>query len=511
MYKFYCCFILFVGLLCLYRTKAQSKTLFIEPLQVNVKAEGATVNLKVKSTEGKYNIEIPPSAKLWLKLITQTDSTAELLVKFNNSGFDRQIYLAFLQKKEIQNVQITQPAFLSNIIDKRWLSVAVSSPKDWYGSPESVEVAENVLLYQRNIGGWPKNIPMHHFLTDEEKAKVASEKNNDDAIFDNGATTSEMKFLARMYKNLKDERYKKAFNKGLDFIVKAQYGSSYRGEGGWPQEFPLRGKGYKDRITFNDNAITNLLRLLRDISDRKDLFKDIVDDIYMNKAKNAYGKGVQCILRCQVKENGVKTFWCAQHDEYTLDPSFGRPHELPSYSGAEGVDILRFLMEIDNPSEEIKEAIISAVTWLEKSKIPNKKVIDIKDGNTIIDKKIVDAEGEDLWPRFVQIGGDVGKRIYSKLLMDLDKIKRDGFSMRDNVISSYNDKNAGKAIYGIYDNKRPIYLYRFLYNYEDTPFVNDAPTSLDANARKSYLFIGNWGQQILKTAYPAWKKKNGFL
>lgn len=503
--------LVFIG--CLYFTCsiAQDAALVVEPLQASVKAQGASVSIKVKSNAGKWKLNIPSEAASWLLIASQTDTSIVLQAKFNNSGFDREAELVFSQKKNNQKVTIKQAEFQSSITERRWLSVAVSEPKEWYGSPESIEVADNVLLYQRTIGGWPKNIPMHHLLKDEEKVAIANDKNKDDAIFDNGATTSEMKFLARMYKHVKDERFRKAFNKGLEFIIKAQYGSSYKGEGGWPQEFPLRGKGYKDRITFNDNAITNLLRLLRDISERKDLFKEIVDDAFMVKAKAAYDKGIKCILNCQVKEDGVKTFWCAQHDENNLDPAFGRPHEPPSYSGGEGVDILRFLMEIENPSQEIKDAVVAGVAWLEKSKMPNKKVIEVKEGNAVIDKKIVDADSEDLWGRFVQIGGDVGKRVYAKLVLDLDKVQRDGVSMRDNVTSSYNEKNAGKPIFGIYDNTRPLYLYRFLYNYEDTPFINGAPTSLDAKARRSYLFVGNWAQQLLKVTYPAWKKKNGIL
>jgi hypothetical protein len=34
-----------------------------------------------------------------------------------------------------------------------WKYVATQMPDEWYGSEESVGVAENVLLYQRDIGG----------------------------------------------------------------------------------------------------------------------------------------------------------------------------------------------------------------------------------------------------------------------------------------------------------------------------------------------------------------------
>jgi pectinesterase len=46
-------------------------------------------------------------------------------------------------------------------IGRSWQSVATRMPDEWYGSEESIRVAENVLLYQRDAGGWPKNIAIH--------------------------------------------------------------------------------------------------------------------------------------------------------------------------------------------------------------------------------------------------------------------------------------------------------------------------------------------------------------
>jgi len=55
------------------------------------------------------------------------------------------------------------------ISERSWSSVATGMPDEWYGSSESKMIAENVLLYQRNIGGWPKNTPFHKPLSDSEK------------------------------------------------------------------------------------------------------------------------------------------------------------------------------------------------------------------------------------------------------------------------------------------------------------------------------------------------------
>lgn len=37
---------------------------------------------------------------------------------------------------------------------------AMLQPEEWYGSEDAQRIADNVLLYQNNNGGWLKNIDM---------------------------------------------------------------------------------------------------------------------------------------------------------------------------------------------------------------------------------------------------------------------------------------------------------------------------------------------------------------
>ena len=43
---------------------------------------------------------------------------------------------------------------------------------EFFKTPEALKVGEQILLYQRITGGWPKNINMAKPLTDREKAQV---------------------------------------------------------------------------------------------------------------------------------------------------------------------------------------------------------------------------------------------------------------------------------------------------------------------------------------------------
>ena len=42
----------------------------------------------------------------------------------------------------------------------RWRQVVYDQPDEWYGSDEAIQIADNVLLYQRNSGGWPQFYPL---------------------------------------------------------------------------------------------------------------------------------------------------------------------------------------------------------------------------------------------------------------------------------------------------------------------------------------------------------------
>jgi pectinesterase len=268
-------------------------------------------------------------------------------------------------------------------------------PDDWYGSEESKTIAGNVLLYQRDAGGWPKNTAVHNPLTEVEKAKINDNKGLNDAIFDNSATTTEMKFLARMYNKTNDEAYKTSFNKGLKFILDAQYDN-----GGWPMFYPLR-KGYYTHITFNDDAIVNILEMLRDIGEKKSLYTSITNDDYIGLSKEAYKKGIDCILRTQIRVNGKPTVWCAQHDEYTFLPAKARSYELPSFSGAESVGIVRLLMEIPDPAPEIIKSVQGAIEWFDNHRIKNTRWESFINSEGSKDRKIVsDPTAGDMWARF---------------------------------------------------------------------------------------------------------------
>jgi len=283
-----------------------------------------------------------------------------------------------------------------DISDMRWNRVVFSQPEKWFGSEEAFRIAENVLLYQRNIGGWPKNMPMHHVLTKKEKRELLKLQSVDEgATTDNGATVMELFYLSRVYKATKSEPYKAAFLRGIEYLLEAQYPN-----GGWPQFYPLK-NDYSRHITFNDGSMVNIMRVMRAISQKSDAFSIVADEQIVLKAKLAYEKGIKVILESQYKQDGVFTVWCAQHHEVTLEPAKARTYELPSLSGAESAGIVLLLMEIENPSIEVVNAIRSAVRWFEKSKISGIRVESYRTEDGVRDMRVVADENAPVqWARF---------------------------------------------------------------------------------------------------------------
>lgn len=241
-----------------------------------------------------------------------------------------------------------------------------------------------ILTWQSDHGDWPKNKDTISKPYDGDRTKLQG-------TFDNGATTGELRALARAYNQTGDKRYELAFLKGLDHILRAQYTN-----GGWPQYFPLR-KGYYTHITFNDNCMIRIMEFLRDTSSEEEF--SFIDKARRTAAKRAVDLGIECVLKCQTVIKGTLTVWCAQHDEVSFAPTSARAYELASLSGSESAGILKFLMKLDNPSPEVVRSVKAGVAWFESSKIKGIRIEKV-DGDRIV---IADQAASPVWARFYEL------------------------------------------------------------------------------------------------------------
>ena len=315
-------------------------------------------------------------------------------------------------------------------------------------------VAENMLLYQRAIGGWPKavnevKVDYTKTLTDTEKKAIRNDSMHIDATMDNNATMREIRYLVKAYKQTNNRNYLNAAEKGIRYYLIAQNAA-----GGWPQFYPDSAL-YRSQITYNDDAMTNVLNILQDIVEAKNDF-DVVNPAFVPKAAEAVRRGILCILATQIKVNGKLTAWCAQYNKKTLEPEMARKFELVSISGNESVGVVRFLMRIKNPSLQIKQSIMAAVDWFQQVKIEGYKYVDIPSPNEPKgkDRVILPETGSTLWARFYEIGTN-----------------RPFFSGRDSIKK--------------YDVKE-----------------------IESERRNGYAWYGTWPEKLINTEYPEWARQN---
>jgi PelA/Pel-15E family pectate lyase len=307
----------------------------------------------------------------------------------------------------------------------------------WFTSDEGRRILDNVVSWQNANGGWWKAYDTSKPRTADAKAGDPSKPSTGDedswhraSTFDNKATYTEMRLLARGYRLTQEPKYRASFERGLKYIFESQYPN-----GGWPQRFPL-GNDYGRHITYNDNAMTGVMALLMDVAKGEADFAWVAPD-QRKHAKEAFDRGVQCVLDTQIKVNGKLTGWCQQHDEKTLAPTSARTYELPSIAAAETAGILRLLMKIDDPSPQVRQSIRAAAAWLEQSKMTGKRLVERKDPSLPKgrDVELVDdpSAAEPIWSRFYEIDtnrpffcGRDGVKKYS--LSEIEHERRVGYA-----------------------------------------------------------------------------------
>jgi PelA/Pel-15E family pectate lyase len=267
-------------------------------------------------------------------------------------------------------------------------------------------------------------------LNEQDKAAILQAKSKTDSTLDNGATHTQMRYLARVYTATGLERFKDGFLRGLDYLLAAQYRN-----GGWPQFYPSQGNPkYSRYITFNDGAMIGAARLLRDVAEQKPEYA-FVDQARRGKTQQSVNKGIECILKTQIVVDGRRTAWCQQHDDKTLKPRDARTYEKASITGSDSADIVRFLMDIRNPNSRVIDAVQSAVAWFDAVKLGGIKVVRKPDGSEKgYDVVVVeDPNAPPIWARFYDIRtnrpifcGRDGRVKYS--LAEIEHERRTGYS-----------------------------------------------------------------------------------
>lgn len=302
-----------------------------------------------------------------------------------------------------------------------------------HAQSKTQQLADSVMKYQMKSGGWPKNQDWAKGA--DQKVMKQCKKTGVGSTIDNGATINELRIIAKACSDSSEgmrlgfsqtdekliiehlKKYRDSFILGLQYLLKMQYEN-----GGWPQYYPARKEApYSSQITFNDNAIVNVLNFLYEVANDEGDFQSLgINRSLKKECQRAFDRGVKCIVDCQIRvndkgevlkfgteewQNGIKTVWCQQHDYKTLEPVGARAFELASYTGhGETCEILKLLMERASQTEEVKYAIKGGVEWLEKHAIKDRALKTFMNEDGKKDIRLVEMKGASpLWARYYDL------------------------------------------------------------------------------------------------------------
>ncbi|MBL0940021.1 MAG: pectate lyase [Gemmatimonadaceae bacterium] len=290
----------------------------------------------------------------------------------------------------------------------------------WTQSAAGRTLVNTVVSYQTPSGGWGKHVDY------AQGARAAGTRWNSESdawsyigTIDNGATVNELRLLGVAASTSADTTVRRAFARGVRYLLQAQFPS-----GCWPQVFPLMG-AYNDAATHNDDAMVNVVRLLRDVARGA---WSAADASLRTDAGAAVSRAIACFVAQQVNTDGVRTTWAQQHDPLTHEPAQGRAYELPGLTGSEGARVMSVLMEEPAPSPALVAAVHAAATFYRATAIPNAVYVS--------GTGLVPTQGAaPVWARLMEIG--TNRPFFAN---------RDGIKLYDHA--QLTDRRTGYAWYG---------------------------------------------------------------
>ena len=325
-------------------------------------------------------------------------------------------------------------------------------------APDDVRaIAENLLLQQRDHGGWIQNRDPLQFQDAAGREKLLAEKSRSEGSFDNRNVYTQVAYLAAAAEQLNEPRYRIAAERGLRYLLRHQLKEC----GGWPHTVPA-GAPYQSNLTVADEVFSGPLHLLRAVAAAKGPYAQFAPALRL-EAGQALQRGEDCLLRLQIRQGEKLAGWAGQYDPRTLQPAGGRSFELPAMVVEETVAIVKYLLSIPAPSPAVVVSVESAASWLEAVALHGWRLERVELGKTVeyphhradFDRRLVpDKAAPPLWARFVDL--------------------------KDNTVVLANRDGKRVADY----------------------------SQVDPERRTGYGWFGSWPRKLLEEEVPAWRAEN---
>ncbi|MGB6973902.1 MAG: pectate lyase [Terracidiphilus sp.] len=342
-------------------------------------------------------------------------------------------------QRELQRIGARAPRIPREGASAR--SIPMNRPQSWYGGADARQIAETIVSFQTPAGGWGKNLDMRQGPRQEGEAFVPNNLSRftapDDfdtprepdwnyvGTIDNDATTTELRFLARVISATgakKSAEFRTAFLRGMRYLLRAQFPN-----GGWPQVWPLEG-GYHDAITYNDDAMIEVMQLMGEVAGGRQEFSFVPAQI-CKQADKSFQHGMRCVLATQIVSGGRLTVWPQQDDPLTLKPVSGRNFEPAAECAGESTDVALLLMNgLPEPTPGEVRAIRGAAEWFTRTAIYGERWTRTGEGRELVPQ----PGAGPVWARFYAVGSDQpifsdrNKLLYDRV-EDISTERRNGY------------------------------------------------------------------------------------
>ena len=324
-----------------------------------------------------------------------------------------------------------------------WQRTHPNETVDLYSQEQVLAIANNLLLMQRNSGGWPANINPFRKLSGDQRLQFLKDQNARDASFANANIFPQIFYLSHVYLQTGDVRYRDSAKKAFRLVMATQLYN-----GGWPQQAQVI-EG--DEATINTRATINALRFLRRVAAGEMPYGYVPFDV-RRQAADSVRKGDQLLLRLQQAHDSRASIWASAYDLKTSQPAAVNNQAVVALDPEVSVAITRYFMQIERPPAEVIRAVKGAVDWFSR--------------NTLQQAQLRTAAKRPTWaPK------------YSRAALPRQPVWAEYYTV---------------------DTSRPL-----VDGASGRPVDPYVASSLVANKK----WYGSWARGLLQTDYPNWQKK----
>lgn len=308
------------------------------------------------------------------------------------------LFVAGCSTQEPVYREIPTTGFAKGLAHWQSLRRGASSKPPLYAADNIIAIADNLLLMQRNNGGWAAHQNPFRKLSRDERLQYLKDQNAKDASFRDYNIFPQIFYLSHVYLQTGDVRYRNAARKALRLVIASQLYN-----GGWTLWASSEASSGDD--VWIDMAVTlDALQFLRKIAAGDMPYGYIPFDI-RKQAAGAVRKGDELLLRLQQADNSRLSLWASAYALNSSQPVAAQGEALAALNVPLSVRIINYLMALQRPPGEVVRSVEGAVAWLQTNSLQQWLARQSASGSVAITglKSAERLPDQPLWARYYDI------------------------------------------------------------------------------------------------------------